>query len=55
VIFFEREYLRLRELLIAEAERTSLPEEATARDDLHHLLLRLRQLSISLDSPPPIL
>ncbi len=55
VIFFEREYLRLRELLIAEAERTSLPEEATARDDLHHLLLRLRQRSISLDSPPPIL
>jgi uncharacterized protein len=40
--FFETEYLRLRDLLTLEAERTSLPEEASALDGLHELLLRLR-------------
>jgi predicted nucleotidyltransferase len=40
--FFQAEYLRLREHLTREAERTSLPESATARDALHELLLRLR-------------
>jgi hypothetical protein len=36
------EYLRLHELLVAEAERSHLPEEPTARAALHDLLLRIR-------------
>lgn len=40
--FFESEYQRLRELLTIEGERTSLPDEPTAHDALHELLLRLR-------------
>jgi predicted nucleotidyltransferase len=44
VHFFESEYHRLREVLIAEAARTSLPDEASARDGLHALLLRLRRI-----------
>jgi predicted nucleotidyltransferase len=43
--FFEAEYMRLRNLLIAETERTTLPHEASAREDLHALLLHLRRLS----------
>jgi len=39
---FEREYLRLRELVSAEAERSALPTRATARDGLKDLLLRIR-------------
>ena len=40
--FFTAEYERLVALLELEAERTSLPEDASARDALHDLLLRLR-------------
>lgn len=40
--FFQAEYARLRELLTLDAERTSLPESATAQRALHELLLRLR-------------
>ena len=42
VAFFESEFLRLRDLLVAEGERTSLPFQPSARDGLHDLLLRLR-------------
>lgn len=42
VTFFESEYGRLRELLTLEAVRTTLPEEADARDALHELLVMLR-------------
>jgi predicted nucleotidyltransferase len=42
--FLESEYHRLREMLTMEAERTSLPEETSAREALHALLLRLRGL-----------
>jgi hypothetical protein len=38
----EREYLRLRELLSGEAERSSLPAHATAVEGLRDLLLRIR-------------
>jgi predicted nucleotidyltransferase len=48
--FFESEYQRLRELLTFEAERTSLPEDASAHDALNDLLLRLRSLPYS--APP---
>lgn len=41
------EYLRLHALLVAEAERSHLPEAPTARAALHDLLLRIRL------SPPP--
>ena len=44
VAFFQLEYHRLREMLIFEAERTFLPEEATAHRALHELLLRLRRV-----------
>lgn len=40
--FFAAEYRRLREVLVTEAERTSLPEAPSAQDGLHDLLLRLR-------------
>ena len=40
--FFQTEYVRLRELLVTEAERTALPQESSAREGLHELLLRLR-------------
>jgi uncharacterized protein len=39
---YEREYLRLRERLASEAERTTLPEKATAGDHLKDLLRRIR-------------
>ena len=39
---FEREYLRLRSLLTAEAERSALPEAPTAKGALHDLLQRIR-------------
>jgi predicted nucleotidyltransferase len=42
VSFFQTEYTRLRGLLIAEAERSALPHEASAREELHELLLHLR-------------
>ena len=42
IVFFELEYLRLRELLVMEAERTALPDKPDARQELHELLLRLR-------------
>lgn len=43
VAFLETELVRLRELLVREAERTALPEEASTRRELHELLLRLRR------------
>jgi predicted nucleotidyltransferase len=42
VEFHRGEYLRLNALLVAEAERSHLPEEPTARAALHDLLLRIR-------------
>lgn len=42
VELFHAEYVRLRELLTLEAERTSLPETPTTHRDLHELLLRVR-------------
>lgn len=42
VAFFQGEYVRLRELLETEAERTALPNESGARKGLHELLLRVR-------------
>lgn len=40
--FYEREYLRLRDILGAEAERSSLPDAPTARPALRDLLHRIR-------------
>lgn len=40
--FYNAEYQRLRSLLEQEAERTSLPDKATAQRALNDLLLRLR-------------
>jgi uncharacterized protein len=45
VAFFETEYTRLRDMLIAAAERSALPQEATAYAGLHELLLQLRGVS----------
>lgn len=42
VDLFHGEYVRLRELLTLEAERTSLPEAPTTRRELHEFLLRVR-------------
>jgi predicted nucleotidyltransferase len=42
VEFHRGEYLRLHALLVAESERSHLPEEPTARAALHDLLLRIR-------------
>jgi predicted nucleotidyltransferase len=42
VVLFESEYSRLREMLMREAEHTSLPEETGAREGLHEMVLRLR-------------
>jgi predicted nucleotidyltransferase len=40
--FHHREYLRLREWLAREAERSSLPEHATSEPELRDLLRRIR-------------
>lgn len=40
--FHHREYLRLREWLAREAERSALPERATSEPELRDLLLRIR-------------
>jgi predicted nucleotidyltransferase len=45
VDFYEREYLRLRELLAAEAERSALPDAPTAREGLRDLLRRIRLMA----------
>jgi len=42
VEFYEREYLRLRERLTIEAERSTLPDAPTAADALKDLLRRIR-------------
>lgn len=42
--FFAREFERLMALLRDEADRTSLPDQPSTREELHHLLLRLRGL-----------
>ena len=42
---YEREYLRLRERLVAEAERSTLPEGPTAGPALKDLLYRIRLAS----------
>ena len=42
VDFHRAEYLRLNALLVAESERSHLPEEPTAHAALHDLLLRIR-------------
>jgi uncharacterized protein len=42
VEFHRAEYLRLNALLVAESERSHLPEEPTAAAALHDLLLRIR-------------
>jgi predicted nucleotidyltransferase len=43
--FYEQEYLRLREELAAAAERSTLPERATAKPALGDLLYRIRTRS----------
>lgn len=40
--FYEREYVRLRERLSIEAERSTLPPASTAREALNDLLRRVR-------------
>ena len=43
VALYEREYLRLRERLAAEAERSTLPEAPTAGEGIKDLLRRIRR------------
>lgn len=43
LIFYEREYLRLRERLTMEAERSRLPDATTAKPALQDLLRRIRE------------
>jgi hypothetical protein len=43
VALYEREYLRLREQLAAEAERSTLPEAPTAGEGIRDLLRRIRR------------
>jgi hypothetical protein len=40
--FYEREYERLRERLVAEAARSALPEASTSADAIKDLLRRIR-------------
>jgi predicted nucleotidyltransferase len=42
VAFFEREYVRLRERLVREEERSALPDSPTAGAELRELLRRIR-------------
>jgi predicted nucleotidyltransferase len=53
VAFFEREYQRLRERLIAEAGRSTLPEGPTAGPALEDLLRRIR-VAAAADTPARI-
>lgn len=41
--FYEKKFLSLLEQLKLESERSRLPEEPTAMDALHDLLIRIRQ------------
>lgn len=44
---YRLEFERLLELLKSESERSNLPEEPSAREELEDLLIRLRMGSIS--------
>ena len=43
IAFYEREYLRLREMLVAAGEQSGLPDTPTARPALSDLLRRIRE------------
>jgi hypothetical protein len=47
MLFHEREYLRLREVLQERAATSDLPAEPAGRDALNDLLLRLRERSLN--------
>jgi hypothetical protein len=54
VAFYEREFARLRERLVVEAEQSTLPETARARPALEDLLRRIRASGARWEAERPL-